>query len=346
MISGTKKNEKSVLMITMGRYKGWKRLFEKKFPDGYGGEACRLSAASSFVRKVNMKKSVYIMDVFAGTPGEGNPAGVVPIQRTEKEWTKEEMQRLAAELGFSETAFVRQSGERELAIRYFTPSSEIEMCGHATIASFLLLEKLGILSEGGYRLKTAEGDWNVRLDSGRAWIDFGLPEILQIVDEKRTVQLCKAMGITAEDLAPEMPSVIIKAGIPDIHMFVKSHDVLMKADMKSKMVADLSEEMQVTGVHMSWLEGFTGRPDEMFSIYASNFAPLYGIEEECATGTSNAGLTAALLKAGKIRSGDRCRIVQGEHMGRIGRINTEVQDAGGQPHVLVGGQAIMRSRPE
>lgn len=285
------------------------------------------------------KEKIYILDAFADHPEEGNPAGVVLTEETGIEWTGKRMQSLAAELGFSETAFVQKTGEKEIVIRYFTPSSEIDMCGHATIASFALLKRKGILPEGDYRLKTAEGDWNVRLDPELVWIDFGWPEIQKVVEEKQTEQLCEAMGITEEDLDPDLPVQIVKAGIPDIHMPVKSHDVLMHAKMKSKMVAELSAEMQVTGIHMSWLRG---NADGVVSICASNFAPLYGIEEECATGTSNAGLTAALFQEGRIKADEMCRIVQGEHMGRIGRIYSQVSITGGHPHVLVGGKAVLR----
>lgn len=85
----------------------------------------------------------YIVDAFTDKPFGGNPAGVVlldgdvfPNERL--------MLQIAAELRYSETAFVRQDSEKEFTIRYFTPMAEVELCGHATfythIPSALLLK--------------------------------------------------------------------------------------------------------------------------------------------------------------------------------------------------------------
>lgn len=87
----------------------------------------------------------FVVDAFTDQPFGGNPAGVVLLEG--KEYPAEGlMLNIAAELRYSETAFVRQDGEDEFTLRYFTPKAEVELCGHATIATFFLLHQKGLVS--------------------------------------------------------------------------------------------------------------------------------------------------------------------------------------------------------
>ena len=87
----------------------------------------------------------YIVDAFADKPFGGNPAGVVLLE--DDVFPEEElMLNIAAELRYSETAFVRRHSAQEFTVRYFTPKAEVELCGHATIASFYLLHGKGLAS--------------------------------------------------------------------------------------------------------------------------------------------------------------------------------------------------------
>ena len=78
----------------------------------------------------------FIVDAFTDQPFGGNPAGVVLLESDT--FPKEElMLQIAAELRYSETAFIQRHTDKEFSIRYFTPKAEVDLCGHATIASFL-----------------------------------------------------------------------------------------------------------------------------------------------------------------------------------------------------------------
>ena len=59
------------------------------------------------------------------------------------------MRKTAAELRYSETAFIKPLGGNRFQIRYFTPAAEVELCGHATIGSFHALQEMGLVAEGG-----------------------------------------------------------------------------------------------------------------------------------------------------------------------------------------------------
>ena len=103
----------------------------------------------------------YIVDAFTDKPFGGNPAGVVLLDSDA--FPKEElMLNIAAELRFSETAFVRRDGESEFTLRYFTPKAEVDLCGHATIASFSLLHQRGMAS-GQCLCHTKAGDLHIEV---------------------------------------------------------------------------------------------------------------------------------------------------------------------------------------
>ena len=117
----------------------------------------------------------HIVNAFSDQPFGGNPAGVVLLD-TEKFPDKDLMQHIAAELRFSETAFVRRDREREYTIRYFTPKAEVELCGHATIASFYLLHQKGMTS--GQRLcHTLAGDLHIEAGE-RVMMQMAKPRIV------------------------------------------------------------------------------------------------------------------------------------------------------------------------
>src|SRR5512140_3791104 len=117
---------------------------------------------------------VSIVDAFTRTPGAGNRAGVV-LDAAGLDAAA--MQRIAAAVGASETAFVlSRPGEGAVRLRYFTPTDEIEFCGHATVASFHLLSERGLLARAGhFRLDCAAGTYDVDLEPvdarlSRVWI--------------------------------------------------------------------------------------------------------------------------------------------------------------------------------
>ena len=96
----------------------------------------------------------FIVDAFTEQPFGGNPAGVVLLDSFPSE---ELMRKIAAELRYSETAFIRRHSTQEFTVRYFTPEAEVDLCGHATIASFFVLFHKGLAS-GQCLCHTRAGD--------------------------------------------------------------------------------------------------------------------------------------------------------------------------------------------
>lgn len=277
----------------------------------------------------------YIVDAFTEKPFGGNPAGVVLIEDGKEFPSDEFMQQVAAEFRYSETAFVKRHGEAEFTVRYFTGCGEVDLCGHATVATFGVLGQSGAVPVGTMCLNhTLAGDLKVKV-GGKVMMEMASPQVLPAkVDVER---LHSIMGV---ERAPEnLPVMVVSTGLPDIMMPVASVDELnaLRPDMDA--LAQLSKELGVTGVHAFAIE------DDDYTAHVRNFGPLYGIPEESATGTANAALTHYLHHNGIINGLAECRFLQGEAMRRPSVVETSLLDdgtiwAGGNISVIATGTLL------
>ena len=278
---------------------------------------------------------INIVNGFSDQPDGGNPAGVVFLE-DDAFISDEKMQQIATRLHFSETAFIKRLGNKRFSIRYFTPAAEVPLCGHATIASFSYLYKKGMISDGEYQLVTTEAELTVQVTEGIVWMEMDRPAMEQALDASLVERICRAYEISPSDLATELEVRIVKSGLRDIHVCVKNRDILLSAKQHEEEVSELSKELDVVGVHMSCLDE-TGQ----VTAFCSNYAPYYDIPEECATGTSNGGLTFYLYKKGLILPEKINCFLQGEHMHRPSKVYTKVCLSGGTETVWVGGCGVI-----
>lgn len=242
------------------------------------------------------------------------------------------MQQVAAELKHSETAFVWQTGEGN-RLRYFTPAGEVDLCGHATVAVFALLRRLGRIEDGTHKALTRAGALEIEVSGETVWMDMAPPKTLGILPEESWEELYGAYGLTLEDRPADLPPEIVSTGLADIMMPVRDHETLLRAVQDERTVTELSRRFDVTGVHMFCLG------EEI--VYCSNFAPLYDIPEECATGTSNGALTYYLYERSLVEPERENLFLQGEHMERPSRILSRLTVQDGAVRVRIGGQAVM-----
>mgnify|MGYP001382643410 FL=1 len=272
---------------------------------------------------------VYVMDSFSDRIFGGNQAGVV---LADKVLEPAVMQQVAAELKHSETAFVWQTEEGN-RLRYFTPAGEVDMCGHATMAVFALLRRLGRIEDGKHKALTRAGALEIEVSGETVWMDMAPPKTLGILPEESWEELYGAYGLTLEDRPADLPPEIVSTGLADIMMPVRDHETLLRAVQDERTVTELSRRFDVTGVHMFCLG------EE--AVYCSNFAPLYDIPEECATGTSNGALTYYLYERSLVEPERENLFLQGEHMERPSRILSRLTVQDGVVRVRIGGQAVM-----
>ena len=259
----------------------------------------------------------YIVDAFTSEPFGGNPAGVVLLGKDSPFPNNALMLHIAAELRYSETAFVQQNGANEFTVRYFTPRSEVDLCGHATIATFGVLRQTGIIADGAVCLNhTLAGDLAVRIEQ-QVMMQMATPKLIDTpVDAER---LHRIMASEAPFVWPQHPIQIVSTGLaPDM-----------------EALSALSQELGVVGVHAFALS------DDGFTAHVRNFAPLYGVPEESATGTANAALTFYLFKQGIIPESAQCRFLQGEAMRRPSVVDTTLHNGA---EIFVGGESFILAK--
>ncbi|MBR6500845.1 MAG: PhzF family phenazine biosynthesis protein, partial [Firmicutes bacterium] len=265
----------------------------------------------------------YIVDAFTETVFGGNPAGVVIIPDGADFPDDETMRKTAAELRYSETAFIKKLNDKEFNIRYFTPAAEVDLCGHATIGSFVALADAGLVKAGEhYTNHTLAGTIGIDVGEGSVLMDMAVPQYInEIATAEGQKELYEIMGLSAEGqgevegqyLIPEM----ISTGLPDIMMPVKNEEELAKIAPDFPALSKLSERYEVVGVH-----AFTVNTEDG-AVHCRNFAPLYDIDEEAATGTSNGALTYYLYRKNIVKPGVENAFIQGEAMDRPSKINSK-----------------------
>ena len=270
----------------------------------------------------------YIVDAFTEKIFGGNPAGVVILPEGESFPPEDIMIKTAAELRYSETAFIKMLSKKEFQIRYFTPAAEVELCGHATIGSFKALLYSGMIEDNCRCIcHTLAGDIQIWIKNAFVLMDMASPtRYATLCQEEELLRLYQIMGLDYRQQKAKgltlLPQ-IISTGLPDIIMPVADQQDLNQISPDFSALAELSRQYQVVGVH-AFSPGAKG-DKEKITCHTRNFAPLYDIDEEAATGTSSGALTYYGYLHHFIRDGEECRFLQGEKMGRPSLIVTRLE---------------------
>ena len=272
----------------------------------------------------------FIIDAFTDRPFGGNPAGVVLLDGDTFP-TEELMVHIAAELRYSETAFVRRDSDSEYTVRYFTPKAEVELCGHATIATFAMLHHENGLT-GQCLCHTKAGD--IFVEAGpRVLMQMATPQIVKTIDEPE--EIYRALGVG--DYTPALPVMIVSTGLPDFMIPIGDVETLNRLQPDMEAVSEITEKHKAVSFHVFAFA------EDGYTAHVRDFAPLYDIPEESATGTANAALTHYLQQNGCIPSTGDFSFLQGEAMGRPSVVATRVTTDG---TIYVGGTAAVVAEGE
>lgn len=276
----------------------------------------------------------------------GNMAGVVV---GENNLTYSQKKHIAGEFGYSETAFVTDSDAADFKIEYFTPTDEVPLCGHATIAAFSILKELGGSDVFSYKIETKSGILKIDVEEdGMIFMEQNNPAFYDVM-EKEELAGCFDMAVPDTGLSAQ----IVSTGLKDILTPVSTREKLDALNPDFDAIAATSRKYDVIGIHVFALtdaarltsSGFLFEADDEngLTAYCRNFAPLYGINEEAATGTSNCALACYLFKNGFRQK--RYVFEQGHKLNSISRI-TVLLDSEGEDitRVRVGGHARMVCR--
>jgi len=279
---------------------------------------------------------------FTTDPRGGNPAGV---------WigaalpSDADMLRIAADVGYSETAFIAPDGsglEGRYRVRYFSPLAEVPFCGHATIATGVVLGERSLAASasgaelaGEIVLGTNGGPVAVRVERGSdghvratltsvaTWVRAPGPELLT-----RALEL---LGWRDSELDPELPPAIGFAGAAHLILVARDASRLAGLDYPFEALKTLMLDADLTTLQLVWREA----PDR---FRARDPFPVGGVVEDPATGAAAAALGAYLRERGEIVAPASFEISQGVEMGRPSRIAVAIVP--GEAGVRVSGTAV------
>lgn len=267
---------------------------------------------------------------FAAAPGGGNPAGVV---LDADGLSEERMQQIAAEVGFSETAFVSSGSDGRYRVRFWSPAAEVPFCGHASVASAVALaERHG---PGSIVLETPVGP--VAMDAvadaeGSITVSFTSvePEV-RALDEGVCDRLLELLGLSAADLDPRFAVREAFAGNWHPIVFLADRVVFDRFRFSPPAVAELMRERgwrgTVTVLHLGE-DAATEAPEGVSAVIdARNLFPVGQITEDPATGSAAAAVGAYLRTLGAAPV--RVLIRQGAHIGRPSELLVTIPAAGG-----------------
>ena len=283
-----------------------------------------------------MKVRVKKINAFTELSSGGNPAGVVI---NTPYLTEKQMKNITKELEVSETAFVFPSKKADFKVRFFSPTVEVELCGHATIATFFNFaqerkfpyekEKMTVTQE----TKTGILPVDIYFKSNeceKVMMTQGKPVIKDV--ELDLDEIAKSLNIKKYEIDESLPEQIVSTGLFTLPIGVKSLDILKRMKPHFDRIKKICMRYDVGSFHL-----FTFETMEINSTYhARNFAPVYGINEDPVTGTANGAVSSYLINNGIIKE-KKFICEQGDIMGRSGRVFVEIDG----DVVKVGGKATL-----
>jgi len=284
-----------------------------------------------------MKVRVKKINAFTESLNGGNPAGVVTNPQN---LTEENMKTITREIAVSESAFVFPSAKADFKLRFFSPAIEVDLCGHATIATFFTMAEEGLFpKKNGQIIITQETNAGI-LPVDIYFRDDKCEKVMMTqgkpVLKDREVdigELAESLHIQKNEIDDSLPQQIVSTGLFTLPICVTSFDTLQQMSPNFDHIKKMCNQVGVGSFHV-----FTFETLEKTSVYhARNFAPVYGINEDPVTGTANGAVSSYLMKNGLI---EKRKIVceQGDIIGRPGRVfvdlDNDVVKVGGKTRLV------------
>ncbi|MEM1366320.1 MAG: PhzF family phenazine biosynthesis protein [Pseudomonadota bacterium] len=275
---------------------------------------------------------MHVQRIAAFSKGDegGNPAGVVLLTAPAAE---ADMARVAAEVGYSETAFAvpQDNSKRRWRVRYFSPESEVPFCGHATIALGAALGQH--VGAGTFNLTLNEANITVDAEvtnSAMAATLVSPPTKSRAIADDERADVMELLGLTEADLDERLAPAHIHGGADHIMFAVAERARLAAMSYDLDEGRDVMRRHSIVTVMLVHIEA-----DQQFSV--RNAFASGGVLEDPATGAAAAAF-AGYLRDQKWPHGGQFQIIQGEDMGQPSLISVELTDVAGAP-VKVSGHA-------
>ncbi len=284
------------------------------------------------------------VDAFTRKPFCGNPAGVI---LDAEQLRVKDMQNIARELNISETAFVLPSEKEhnDLRIRWFTPTQEVDLCGHGTIAAFHTLAEEGrfglqVNEPQSFLVETRAGVLTVDVEwfDMRPFVKLTLPTAKFFPYPGDIRYLCGALGLSEIELSQKVKPQITGSGF--CYIPVGSLESLETLEPNHYLLRQLNDRHDLSGFAVVSTD--TGDKDEDWVLRF--FAPSLGIYEDPVTGTANGPMAVFLWENGFLNPNKKhfsLRGSQGDYIQRPGvvHVNMAIKD-GEASFIQIAGEAV------
>lgn len=284
------------------------------------------------------------VDAFTRKPFTGNPAGVVIDA---DQLNSREMQKIAREMNLSETVFVLKPthDDADIRLRWFTPSQEVDLCGHATIAAFHALAEEGyygleINEPQSFIVETKSGDLTVDVEwqEFHPYIKFSLPLQEFYPYPGDLTNLCGALGIAEIELSQKVKPQLLENGYCFVPL--KTFDSLETLEPNNALLRKLNDKFGIIGFAVVTTD--TGNDDIDWNMRF--FAPALGVDEDPVTGSANGPMATYLYENNFLDRSKKfftLKGAQGQTIGRPGHVSVFLKTNGESiEEVQIGGEAI------
>lgn len=272
---------------------------------------------------------IFQIDAFTTEAFKGNPAGIT----FSNDLSENEKQLIANEMNLSETAFISDSKIADYKLQWFTPAKEVNLCGHATIASLhFLFEKSMILSDQHISFETLSGIINCAHENGKYFMQIPIPQLDEFYGCKE--EILEALGIDRVDVS-DLPFILLDNGY--LFISVNSLNALWKIKPDYKKLKELSnnkKEFFDIAVYT------TETIENDSSAHLRFFAPYHGIDEDPVTGSACGPLLLVLTKLELIKNymdDSFIQIEQGDVLNRKGRVEVKFNSSNNE--LIIAGNA-------
>jgi PhzF family phenazine biosynthesis protein len=268
---------------------------------------------------------------FTDSPEGGNPAGVVLDASA---LSDAEMQQIAADLAYSESAFVTTRDDGTYDVRYFSPEMEVPFCGHATIATAVALAERD--GPGPLRFHTQAGEIPISTTGDDGAITATLTSVAPHVEEAPQALLdaaLTALGWAPDELDPRLAPRVSYAGARHLILAAKTRARLADLDYDFDALKAIMDEHELITTDLVYREDET-------TFHARNPFPVGGVVEDPATGAAAAAFGAYLRDQGLITPPATVTVHQGVDMGRPSLLTIEIAPEAERAEIRVSGRAV------
>lgn len=287
---------------------------------------------------------IWRMNAFTDRPFSGNPAGVVLDADTLSE---RQMQDFAPQLNnVSETVYVCAPtvSSADFHLRYFTPTTEVDLCGHATISALFALAASGRIGPHGntrtIRAQTRVGVLELGLefvDGSLAWASMKQPAA-EHREPSAPQQACAVLGLEPSAIRADLPIACASTGIWSCYVPLVSLDALASIVIDHQLITSLWPENDgLAGIYPFVVTGGNLQARRLRTQGRFFCPPKYGIPEDPVTGTASGALAAYLIHHGVLHAEGELEAHQGLEMGSPGSLYAGQTSTG---EIAIRGRAV------